>query len=69
MHLLTTEFAAYNVAVTFDDAAALRRFLFSRDQDILATLMANDVAVDGNLNYMHKFGFLARDLTTRLGLT
>jgi hypothetical protein len=66
MRLLTTELAAYNVAVTFNDPPALRRFLFSRDQDILASIMANDVSVDGNLNYVHKFGFLARDLIARL---
>jgi hypothetical protein len=68
MHLLTTEFAAYNVAVTFNDPPALRRFLFSSDQDVLASLLTNDVSVDGNLNYVHRFGFLARDLIARLGL-
>jgi hypothetical protein len=68
MTLLPTEVPAYDVAVTFNDPAALRRFLFSRDQDILASILANDVSVDGNLNYVYKFGFLARDLTNRLGL-
>jgi hypothetical protein len=67
MHVLSTEISAYNVAITFNDPAALRRFLFSRDQDILASILANDVSVDGNLNYIYKFGFLARDLVGRLG--
>jgi hypothetical protein len=68
MQLLTTEVPAYDVAVTFNDPAALRRFLLSRDQDILASILANDVSVDGNLNYIYKFGFLARDLVSRLGV-
>lgn len=69
MDIVTGEVPAYDVAVTFNDPAALRRFLFSRDQDILASILANDVSVDGNLNYVYKFGFLARDLTGRLGLS
>jgi hypothetical protein len=59
---------AYDVAVTFKDPAALRKFLFSRDQDILASILANEVSVDGNLNYIYKFGFMARDLVHRLGV-
>ena len=42
--------------------------MFSRDQDILNSLLANDVEVDGNLNYVYKFGFMARDLGHRLGV-
>jgi hypothetical protein len=59
---------AYDVAVTFKDPTALRKFLFSRDQDILASILANEVRVDGNLNYIYKFGFMARDLVHRLGV-
>jgi hypothetical protein len=58
----------WNVRITFKDAAALMAFIFSRDQDILDSLLANDVEVDGNLNYVYKFGFMARDLGHRLGL-
>jgi hypothetical protein len=68
MLVLTKDIQAYDVAITFKDPAALRRFLFSRDQDILASLLANDVSVDGNLNYIYRFGFLARDLVSRLGV-
>jgi hypothetical protein len=57
-----------NVTVTFKDSAALCRFLFSKDQDILASLLANEVELDGNMNYIYKFGFMARDLTRRLGI-
>ncbi|MCK5381646.1 MAG: hypothetical protein KAJ81_09260 [Candidatus Latescibacteria bacterium] len=58
----------WNVRITFKDAEALRAFLFSGDQDILDSLLKNDVEVDGNLNYVYKFGFMARDLFHRLGV-
>ena len=62
------EIEDWDVKVTFKDAAALRAYLFSRDQDILDSILANDVEVDGNLNYIYKFGFMARDLGRRLGV-
>jgi len=58
----------YEARVTFTDAKALWRFLLSQNQDILNSILANDVDVDGNLNYIYKFGFLARDLQHRLGV-
>lgn len=54
--------------VTFKDSSALMTFIFSRDQDILDYILNNDVEVDGNLNFIYKFGFMARDLTQRLGV-
>ncbi len=58
----------WDIRVTFKDAAAISAFIFSKDQDILDSILANDVEVDGNLNYIYKFGFLARDLSRRLGV-
>ena len=58
----------WNVRVTFKNAAALRAFIFSQNQDILNSILANEVDVDGNLNYIYKFGFLARDLAHRIGV-
>jgi len=58
----------WDTRITFKDAAALRDFIFSRDQDILDSILANNVEVDGNLNYVYKFGFMARDLGRRLGV-
>jgi len=57
----------WDVRITFKDAAALRTFLLSKDQDILDSVLANAVEVDGNLNYIYKFGFMVRDLIRRLG--
>lgn len=58
----------WDTRITFKDAAALRSFIFSQDQDIIDSLLKDEVAVDGNLNFIYKFGFMARDLTHRLGL-
>ena len=68
MHVLCEEEKDYDVLVTFSDPAAFCRFLFSRDQDILASILANDVIVDGNLNHIYKFAFMVRDLMRRLSL-
>lgn len=57
------------VAVIFKRPSALRTFLFSRDQDILDSLLKNEVKVKGNLNYIYKFGYMAREIQRHLGLT
>jgi hypothetical protein len=58
---------SYTVKVAFTDTSALRSFLFSsQKQDILSSLLRNEVSLDGNLNYVYKFGFLVRDLMHRL---
>ncbi len=57
----------WDVRVTFKNPKSLRDFLFSKNQDILDSILRNDVEVDGNFNYIYKFGFMARDLAKRLG--
>jgi hypothetical protein len=57
----------WDVRITFKDADALNAFLFSKDQDIINSILANEVSVDGNLNHVYRFGFLARDLARGLG--
>ena len=68
MQVDTTPVEDCNARITFKDAAALQRFLFSKNQDILNSILANEVEVEGNLNYIYKFGFLAKDLVRRLGV-
>jgi hypothetical protein len=58
----------FTVRIRFKDAAALRRFLFVDSPDVLDALLANDIEIDGNLNYIYKFGFMVKDLERRLGL-
>ena len=68
MNVKETADKTYTARVTFQDGAALRAFLFSKNQDILDSLLKNQVTVDGNLNYIYKFGFMAKDLMRRLGM-
>lgn len=68
MHVGAGAIDPWDTRITFKDADALSAFLFSRDQDILDSVLKNEVDVDGNLNYLYKFGFMARDLTRRLGI-
>lgn len=58
----------FTVRVTFVDGAALRRFLFAEHQDILQSILASEVEVAGNVNYVYKFGYMARDLQRRMGM-
>jgi hypothetical protein len=55
-----------DVTVLFQDDEAVRRFLFSERQDILDSLLRNEVKLQGNYNHVYRFGFLARDLEHRL---
>ncbi len=55
-----------DVRVAFKDEMALMELLFSQNQDILNLLMENKVETEGNVNYIYRFGYLARDLQNRL---
>jgi hypothetical protein len=48
--------------IEFKDAAALRKFLFSSDGDIINAILENSINTFGNLNYVLKFGFMAKHL-------
>jgi len=58
----------WDIIVRFKDAKALRNYLFSQDQDILNLILTNDVEVEGNLNYLFKFGFISKDLLRKTGM-
>lgn len=58
----------WTVRIRFKDAAAFRSFLLSDDQDVLNSILEDAVEVDGNLNYVYKLGYMAKDLELRLGL-
>ena len=58
----------WDVMVEFRNAAALSSFLLSKEQDILESLLRNDVQVKGNANYIYRYAFLVRDLAHRLGV-
>lgn len=58
----------WNAKISFISGEALMRFLLSRNHDVLDSVLQNEVQVEGNLNYVYKFGFMAKDLMHRLKL-
>ena len=60
--------ADWDTRVSFSNPSALRDFLLSKDQDILNSILNNEVSVDGNLAMIYKFGFVSRDLMRRIGI-
>ncbi|MFH0957763.1 MAG: hypothetical protein V1897_03585 [Pseudomonadota bacterium] len=59
----------WDLKVSFRDVKAFWRFMLSGGDDIVDSILANDVEVYGNVNHLHKFGFMAKDLIKRLGLS
>lgn len=53
---------APNITVTFKDGKALMGFLLSPKPDILGGMLRQEVSPSGNLNYLMKFGFMAKRL-------
>jgi uncharacterized protein (DUF1330 family) len=51
-----------NIAIIFKNPAALRSFIFSPKPDILNAILRQDVSIDGNLNYLYKFAYMANHL-------
>ncbi|MFH1215765.1 MAG: hypothetical protein V1706_04610 [Pseudomonadota bacterium] len=51
-----------HITVSFRNGRALLDFLISPRQDILGSMLRNDVKTDGNLNYLYKFGYMAKKL-------
>lgn len=51
-----------HITVTFRNGRVLLNFLFSPQQDILGAMLRHDVQTNGNLNYLYRFGFLAKQL-------
>lgn len=51
-----------HMTVTFKNAKALMGFLLSPKPDILGAMLRQEVTVNGNLNYLYKFAFMAKQL-------
>ena len=62
MHVKEGEIDDPHIKITFKDGRALIKFLLEPNQDVLAAMLHHEVAPDGNLNYLYKFGFMARQL-------
>jgi hypothetical protein len=48
-----------NITVNFKDSHALLNFLFSPKPDVLGAMLKQEVVLDGNLNYLYKFAYMA----------
>jgi hypothetical protein len=51
-----------DITIIFKNPAALRNFIFSPKPDILNAILRQEVSVDGNLNYLYKFAYMANHL-------
>ncbi len=51
-----------NVTVNFRNDQALLGFLLAPKPDILGAVLRQDVVIQGNLNYLYKFAFMAKRL-------
>lgn len=51
-----------NIRITFRDEKALMGFLLAPKPDILGAMLRQDVVLEGNLNYLYKFAFMAKRL-------
>jgi hypothetical protein len=50
------------VKVTFRDERSLWQFLMADDPDVFAFVLGNKLRYEGNLNYLLKFGYMAKHL-------
>jgi hypothetical protein len=51
-----------DVTVVFRNSKALMDFIISPKPDILGSLLRQDVTINGNLNYVYKFAYMAKHL-------
>jgi hypothetical protein len=51
-----------HITITFRDGRALLNYIISPRQDIIGSILRHDVETEGNLNYLYKLGYLAKQL-------
>jgi hypothetical protein len=51
-----------DITVLFKDGKALMSYLLTPKPDILGSMLRQEVSLDGNLNYLYKFAFMAKRL-------
>ena len=49
-----------DITVTFKNGRTLLNYLFSPKQDILGSILKQEVVPEGNLNYLYKFAYMAK---------
>ncbi|MBA3014449.1 MAG: hypothetical protein FP815_05790 [Desulfobulbaceae bacterium] len=51
-----------NITILFNDGRALMDFLLTPKPDILGSMLRQEISLNGNLNYLYKFAYMARRL-------
>ena len=59
----------FDTRISFRDAEGLRKSLVAGSQNLLDTMLSDPIDAEGNLSNLYRFGFLANELTTQLGIT
>jgi len=62
MRVKTVAIPDPTVKVTFRDDLCLWQFLMADDPDVFAFVLGNKLRYEGNLNYLLKFGYMAKHL-------
>ena len=58
-----------NIVITFKNSRALMQLLLAGHPDVLRSMLQQEVRLEGNLNYLYKFAYMAqhmKSLATRL---
>jgi hypothetical protein len=55
-----------DITICFRDAKALMGLLLSPKPDILGSMLRQDISIDGNLNYLYKFAYMAKHLQLKV---
>ena len=55
-----------HMTVIFRNAKAMMGFLLSPKPDILGSMLRQDITVNGNLNYLYKFAYMAKHLQLKV---
>ena len=61
--------STFDTRISFRNADGLRNSLLAGDQNILETMLSDPVDAEGNLSYLYRFGYLAKELTLMLGVS
>jgi len=56
------------ITVVFDNGKTLWEFLFSGDPNVFDYILENRLSYSGNLNYLLKFGYMAKNIRLQFGL-
>jgi hypothetical protein len=62
LEVAETEIPNPDVTIFFKDGKALMGYLLTPNPDILGSMLRQEVSLDGNLNYLYKFAYMAKRL-------